>query len=506
MDRRTVLRKGALASTVLFTGCPEGPSAVWGSRKTTTAPQTDCTAINPPDSPVVTPGSEEFFSKMLGVVRTLGKPWRKTQIELSTDMSDNLRNQAVDLLLPGIRDTLLPDSVSAVQSLIEATVTSYDTVAAAGEALLIGEFRGAATSVKPRAQYREFERPFDGEPTSEVTLVSATDPTDRPFYTLTNVLEENIIGLARGEIDSNEAREDAIAVHEVVETIYLEQIDSGNFTVTGLPLAGCGSKYSGTDARVAALLLNLELLGVCARIIVNATKTSSQNTPTAVQQRTERATPSSEIGRILAEYEVDVRLTFDDGISDVSSNNREVHNNGGEIVDGFVGNGLKLTPPTDHITVESGLDSPSSPEDEPFTYLTWIKLHSHDTRHNIFSNYGDRRQLYISSDGAVCGRMWGGGGRIEGDSKCGGQVPIEEWHHVGFVFTGSEGHLYLDGQSVAEGSWQGYSGGPQTCIGSEDHGSTGCTVKLSTMDATIDEWTIITEAVPAETIRAIATI
>ena len=233
--------------------------------------------------------------------------------------------------------------------------------------------------------------------------------------------------------------------------------------------------------------------------------TTGRDESDATARRTQSNVATAEIERILSEHQTDVRIPFDDGIKDVSANERPVETHGGEIVTGRVGKGLKVTPPEDYITVQTGLETPADPSQaQPFSYMTWIKLHSHDMRHDLFTNYGDRRQLYISSGGSVCGRMWGGGGSIEGDSKCGGKVPLEEWHHIGFVFTGSSGQVYLDGQRVAEGSWNGYSGGSETCIGSEDHGSAGCAVKLAKMDATIDEWTIIRGAVPAETVRALA--
>ncbi|QCC52164.1 LamG-like jellyroll fold domain-containing protein [Halapricum salinum] len=209
---------------------------------------------------------------------------------------------------------------------------------------------------------------------------------------------------------------------------------------------------------------------------------------------------------VLSSLPLDVLLTFDDGIEDVSGNDRPVSVEGGELVEGRSGQALRLRPPDEYFTVQSGLESPgfdSGDEAEPFSYAAWVQIHSAH-RHELFTNEGSRRRLAINSDRQVCGRMWGGRSDIEGSPACGAQVPLEEWVHVGFVFTGTEGRVYYNGDEIARNPWRGYTGSAKTCSGSRAAGGGDCEAAPGEVDATIDEWAIIRTDVSQSTMRELA--
>jgi len=211
---------------------------------------------------------------------------------------------------------------------------------------------------------------------------------------------------------------------------------------------------------------------------------------------------------VLSSLPVDVLLTFDGGVEDVSGNGRPVSVEGGELVEGRRGQALRLRPPDEYLTVQSGLESPgfdSGEEAHPFSYAAWVQIHS-ERRHEFFTNEGSRRRLVINSDREVCGRMWGGGSDIEGSPACGASVPLDEWIHIGFVFTGSEGRVYYNGEEVARNPWRGYTGSAKTCSGSRAEGGGDCEAAPGEIDATINQWTIIRTDVSPSTMRDLASL
>jgi len=248
-------------------------------------------------------------------------------------------------------------------------------------------------------------------------------------------------------------------------------------------------------------------------------KSDLTNTNSPTEPETDGATtsqtpttsePSGNSGRsrdnLFSSLPVDVLLRFDGGVEDVSGNNRPVSLTGGELVDGVFGQGLRLSPPDDYFTVQTGLESPgfdNGQAAQPFSYSTWVKIHG-EGRHEIFTNEGSRRRFGIQ-DRQVCGRMWGGGTDTQGEPACGGQVPLNEWVHIGFVFTGSEGLVYYNGAEVARNDWQGYTGSEKTCSGSRASGGGDCEAAPGEINATIDEWTIIRTDIAPETMQELAT-
>lgn len=225
---------------------------------------------------------------------------------------------------------------------------------------------------------------------------------------------------------------------------------------------------------------------------------SGENQGTAATQDTEE---------LLSSLPVDVLLTFDDGIEDVSGNDRDVSVTGGELVERISGQALRLSPPDAYFTVETGLESPgfdSGEDAQPFSYATWVKIHS-ERQHEIFTNEGSRRRLAINADRQVCGRMWGAEGSVEGQPTCSATVPLDEWVHVGFVFTGTEGRVYYDGDQVGSSPWKGYTGDAKTCSGSRAKGGGDCEAAPGRIDATIDQWMVISTDVGPETMRKLAT-
>lgn len=237
-----------------------------------------------------------------------------------------------------------------------------------------------------------------------------------------------------------------------------------------------------------------------------ATEEPSQ-TPTNQPKQTSTETTDVTSAGTLSSLPFDVLLTFNDGIRDMSGNDRSVSVTGGELVDGRTGQALRLVPPDEYFTVETGLESPgfdSGGEAAPFSYEAWLQIHS-EQQHEVFTNEGSRRRLAINADREVCGRMWGADGQAEGSPECAATVPLDEWFHIGFVFTGSEGQVYYNGELVATSPWNGYTGSAKTCSGSRAEGGGDCEAAPGRIDATIDRWSIVSTAVSPETMTDLAT-
>jgi hypothetical protein len=88
------------------------------------------------------------------------------------------------------------------------------------------------------------------------------------------------------------------------------------------------------------------------------------------------------------------------------------------------------------------------------TVEAWIKRNATGARAVIFSNYG--AYLYVDTDDKLKARTAG----ISGTLRCTSTTTVDTaWHHVAYVFDGTDPHLYIDGVAVGTIAGSGLMGG-----------------------------------------------
>lgn len=271
ISRRKALYTGSISTVSFLAGC--------GTSSNMAGEESTCPSVKSPPTPEIKLGTDQFHQEMLNTVAALRKPWEESTSESVQQMAEQTQEEAINLLLPGIRDQILPDSVSNIQSLIQATTHSFNQVAEAGSILMKTEFRNSTEEIGLRTlnrYYTEIDRPLTEKPDPEIELSTTVDlPRNQPFCTLANILDISLRHPLYDRISAEQARERANTVNNVLTQWFLPHLKNKDFTLEdGEPvsLSGCSTEDDefAEDGRVAALIYNLELLAVTAQTIVNA--------------------------------------------------------------------------------------------------------------------------------------------------------------------------------------------------------------------------------------------
>lgn len=239
---------------------------------------TDCPSIDSPESPTVEPGTDQFYQQMLGVVRSLRNPWEESVEESLGDMGDEIEDKAIELLRPGLSDQVLPDSVTNIKSLIQATVFSFELVAEARGTLLQTQFRNSTEYITVdvlNKYYSDINRNLNERPDPKIESPTSVDlPREQPFCTLANVLDISLRHPLYEDLSIEWALNNARTVHNVLDQQFLPHLRNKNFILEdddSFSLDACSTNDEVVnDARVGALLYNLELLDTTAQTVVNA--------------------------------------------------------------------------------------------------------------------------------------------------------------------------------------------------------------------------------------------
>lgn len=293
-NRRTFLRASSLATFTSLAGC--GQTDLLGPP--TESNSGACPDLSAPNAPEVTPGSDQFYQQLVNIVRTLRTPWEKTAEESISDIATQTAEEAVNLLLPGIRGEVLPEAADSILSLIEATTYSFDVVAQANGILAKEEMRAVdeeLNSPKVAEGYQAIERPLEERPEPVIDIPTVELPRRQPFCTLANILIKCLKHRLYDRLSAENARRDAEVIERLLTVNLLPHLKRKQYALEQneeVILTNCSVDPDFTDdARIAALIYNLELLGVCAQTVVNMIEMEQATEEADSEQDSSKARP-----------------------------------------------------------------------------------------------------------------------------------------------------------------------------------------------------------------------